>query len=62
MIIGVPKSEKTRMNTSSIPASSEGRTSGKITLVTRWKALQPKLSAASFRELSRFFMAPDTYI
>ena len=50
------------MNTSSIPASSEGRTSGKITLVTRWKALQPKLSAASFRELSRFFMAPDTYI
>ena len=60
--MGVPKSENTRMNTSSMPASREGITRGKITLVTRWKALQPRLSAASFRELSRFFSAPDTYM
>ena len=60
--MGVPKSENTRMNTSSIPASREGITRGKMTLVTRWKALQPRLSAASFRELSRFFMAPETYM
>ena len=62
MIMGVPKSANTRMNTSNAPASSDGITSGKMIFVTRWKALQPRLSAASFRELSRFFIAPETYM
>ena len=50
------------MNTSREPASKEGMTKGKMILVTRWNTLQPRLSAASLRELSRFFIAPDTYM
>ena len=52
----------TRMNTSRPLARTVGITSGRITPVTRCKLLAPRLSAASFRELSKFSRAPQTYI
>ena len=50
------------MNTSRELASMVGITSGTMIRVTLWNAVQPRLSAASFRELSRFFRAPDMYM
>lgn len=62
MSMGVPKSANTRMNTSREEASTVGSTSGRMMPVTRWKLLAPRLSAASFRELSKFCNAPQTYM
>ena len=49
------------MNTSSMAARMVGMHSGTITVRKRLMPLQPMLSAASSRELSMFFMAPETY-
>ena len=62
MSMGVPKSENTLMNTSRELASMVGITRGTIICITRWNAVQPRLSAASFKELSRFLRAPEIYM
>ena len=60
MSMGVPKSAKTRMKTSMELARSVGMTRGTMIFQMRPMRLHPRLSAASFKELSRFFSAPDT--
>ena len=59
--MGVPKSARQVMNTMMHPARMEGRITGRVTVQIRWSLLIPRFSAASSRELSMLFMAPEVY-
>ena len=59
--MGVPKSARAVMNTMTQPARMEGRITGRVMVQIRFSLLIPRFSAASSREESMEFMAPEVY-
>ena len=57
--IGVPKSARQVMNTMMHPARMEGSTTGSVTVHMRRSLFMPRFSAASSREESMLFIAPE---
>ena len=62
MRMGVPKSAKARMNTSSAAARIVGIERRRTTLKNRRSPVQPRLDDASMRLLSRLANMPFIYI
>ena len=60
IINGVPKSAMALMNTIRVAARIDGMQRGKTTLKNLFTPLIPIFAEASRRELSTFFMAPET--
>ena len=59
--MGVPKSARQVIKTIMQPARMEGRMTGRVMVQMRRSLLMPRFSAASSRELSMLFMAPEVY-